>query len=98
MVMVATRARVRPRQSPTQTAAALEARVLALRAEHPTWGPRKLRVLLEQAGVRPPPAASTLSAILQRNGQISPAAAQAHRPEHATDHKRFHGHSRSQAI
>jgi len=70
----------RPQRSPTQTAGALEQRVLTLRAEHPTWGPRKLRVLLEREGVRALPATSTLSAILQRHGQIAASATLAHRP------------------
>jgi len=70
----------RPQRSPTQTAGALEQRVLTLRAEHPTWGPRKLRVLLEREGVRALPATSTLSAILQRHGQIASSATLVHRP------------------
>jgi transposase InsO family protein len=70
----------RPQRCPAQTGAAIERRVLALRAEHPTWGPRKLRVLLERVGVSPLPATSTLSAILLRHGQIEASASRAHRP------------------
>jgi transposase InsO family protein len=70
----------RPQSSPAQTDAVIEQRVLAVRAEHPTWGPRKLRVLLERAGVSPLPATSTLSAILKRHGQIAEAASLAHHP------------------
>jgi transposase InsO family protein len=77
----------RPQHSPTRTSAAIEERVLAVRREHPSWGPRKLRVLLERAGVSPLPAPSTLNAILHRHDQISGAATLAHRPfvrfEHA---------------
>src|SRR4051812_37434005 len=57
----------RPEHSPTQTDTEIEQRVLALRADHPTWGPRKLRVLLEREGASTLPAASTVSAILKRH-------------------------------
>jgi transposase InsO family protein len=77
----------RPQRSPAQTPAAIEHQVLAVRTAHPSWGPRKIRVLLERAQVSPLPATSTLSAILHRHGQISDAATLAHRPfvrfEHA---------------
>src|SRR3954454_8510801 len=33
----------RPQHTPRRTSEALEARVVALRTEHPAWGPRKLR-------------------------------------------------------
>jgi transposase InsO family protein len=76
----------RPQSSPAQTDAVLEQRVLAVRAEHPTWGPRKLRVLLEREGLSPLPATSTLSAILKRHGQIAEAATLAHRPFERFEH------------
>ena len=57
----------RPHRSPAQTAPAIERAVLALRAQHPTWGGRKLRVLLARQGVQPLPAASTITAILRRH-------------------------------
>ena len=63
----------RPHRSPARTAPALEQTVLALRAEHPTWGGRKLRVLLARQGVQPLPAASTITAILRRHGALDPA-------------------------
>ena len=63
----------RPRRSPTRTAPALEQAVLALRAQHPTWGARKLRVLLTRQGVQPLPAVSTITAILRRHGALDPA-------------------------
>ena len=62
----------RPRRSPARTAPAIERAVLALRAEHPTWGGRKLRVLLARQGVQPLPAASTITAILRRHAQLDP--------------------------
>ena len=63
----------RPHRSPARTAPALEAAVLALRAEHPTWGGRTLRVLRARQGVQPLPAASTITAILRRHEALDPA-------------------------
>lgn len=58
-----------PLRHPNQTSAEIEALVLSLRREHPLWGPRKLKVLLEK---RHPqlviPAASTMGAMLDREG------------------------------
>ncbi len=62
----------RPRRSPARTAPAIERAVLALRAQHPTWGSRKLRVLLARQGIQPLPAASTITAILRRHDQLDP--------------------------
>ena len=62
--------------------------MLALRAQQPTWGPRKLRRRLEALGHAGLPARSTIGAILRREGQISPQASAAatawQRFEHAT--------------
>ena len=63
----------RPHRSPARTAPGMEQAVLALRAQHPTWGARKLRVLLARQGVQPLPAASTLTAILRRHDALDPA-------------------------
>jgi transposase InsO family protein len=63
----------RPHASPHRTPPELEARVLALRTSHPAWGGRKLRQALLRQGVNPVPAASTITAILQRHGQIVPS-------------------------
>ena len=74
----------RPRRSPRATPGPPVAAVLALRAEHPSWGPRKLRRRLEDLGHVDLPARSTLGAILRRAGQITPQASQA-----ATAWRRF---------
>src|SRR5579862_1806719 len=42
----------RPFSSPTKTSADVESRVVASRTEHPCWGGRKLRRLLENEGVK----------------------------------------------
>jgi transposase InsO family protein len=68
----------RPHGSPGQTPAELEARVLAERAAHPAWGGRKIRRVLERAGLVPP-AASTITEILRRHGKLDGPRAGARR-------------------
>jgi transposase InsO family protein len=58
----------RPKQSPRRSADEVEARVLALRQEYPTWGGRKLAELLRRAGESQVPAPSTIDRILERHG------------------------------
>src|SRR5688572_18718736 len=63
----------RPHSSPTTTNAAVVERVIAARKKHPYWGPRKLRVLLlRQQPRRAVPSASTIGAILKREGLSGP--------------------------
>ena len=57
----------RPLSSPAATQTEVEAAVLALRAEHPAWGGRKISAVLARRGL-PSPAASTVTDILRRNG------------------------------
>lgn len=63
----------RPHHTPTRTTPALERLVLAARAAHPTWGPRKLRAWLaaQHPGVALP-SASTLGEVLKRHGVVAP--------------------------
>lgn len=63
----------RPSRSPGRTPEALEARVLELRDAHPAWGGRKLRRRLLDLGVEGAPSASTITAILRRNGRLDGA-------------------------
>src|SRR5512138_977542 len=70
----------RPRHSPGQSQAALESQVLAVRQAYPDWGGRKIRRVLQNQGAEPVPAASTITAILQRHALISPAESQKHQP------------------
>ena len=60
-----------PHRHPNQTTAEIEERVLALRELHMTWGPRKLKRVLER-DFRDQhwPAASTIGAILSRAGLV----------------------------
>jgi transposase InsO family protein len=68
----------RPRTSPSQTAPAIEARVVALRDAHPAWGARKLGTVLArqdrpEAGLPAAiPAPSTITRILHRHDRIDP--------------------------
>jgi len=70
----------RPNASPRQTPPAIEARVVALREQHPPWGGRKLQRRLVDLGEADAPAPSTITAILRRHGLIDPEAALLHRP------------------
>jgi transposase InsO family protein len=69
----------RPRASPERTPDALEERVLAVRLEHPCWGGRKIRRVLQNEGAAQVPAASTITAILRRHGRLDGPGAQAPR-------------------
>lgn len=68
-----------PHAHPNQVEAELERRILSVRAEHPTWGPRKLLAALARAmrdGGEDPaadlPAASTVGQMLRRAGLVVP--------------------------
>lgn len=68
----------RPLTSPGQTAAAMEQLVQETRQAHPAWGGRKIKAYLEQAGHADVPAASTVTAILRRHGQLDAQEAAKH--------------------
>jgi transposase InsO family protein len=56
---------------------------MALRREHPRWGPRKIRAYLEQRGSEARvPAASTIGALLQREGLIASRARRRRTPRY----------------
>src|ERR1700744_1820219 len=57
----------RPLSSPGRTAEPVEAAALAVRAEHPAWGGRKIAKRLERQGLAAP-APSTVTQILKRHG------------------------------
>ena len=60
----------RPRNSPRQTAAEIEERVVELRAQRPDWGARKLQVLLAREKIPLP--VITVHRILLRRGLVRP--------------------------
>lgn len=67
----------RPHHSPARTPAAMEQAILLLRAANPSWGGRKLARRLLDLGHAQVPSPSTITAILQRHGLISPQASEA---------------------
>jgi transposase InsO family protein len=61
----------RPWHSPRRLSGKMEARILALRDEHPAWSARKIAAVLQRGGIEPP-AASTVHAVLSRHGRVAP--------------------------
>jgi transposase InsO family protein len=59
-----------PRYIPHKTSPELEKRILAARANHPTWGPKKLKKVLEKRFKEEFPAASTIGEVLTRAGLV----------------------------
>src|SRR6202167_244449 len=60
-----------PERHPNQTAERIEEAVLQLRRTHMSWGPRKLKkVLMREAPEKVWPAASTIGAMLSREGLV----------------------------
>lgn len=75
----------RPAASPCRTAEAVEAAVLAVRAaSNGAWGGRKIGRALRDCGAPEVPAASTITAILARHGELEARAA-----EHPGPFRRF---------
>ena len=60
-----------PLHIPHKTPAEVEKLIVQVRREHPTWGPRKLKAVLERRGI-PMPAASTIGEVLYRHGMVEP--------------------------
>lgn len=63
----------RPHSSPNRTAEVLENAALAVRDNHPVWGGRKIRKVLQTNGLSAVPVASTITEILRRHGRLNPA-------------------------
>lgn len=60
-----------PRTVPHRVPLELRSEITALRQQHPTWGPRKLRVVLERRSPRTEwPAASTIGELLRSEGLV----------------------------
>ena len=75
----------RPRNSPHQSDPEFEHHVLRVRAEQSAWGAVKIRRILQDEGIAVK-AASTVHAILVRNGQIDPAESNKHRAWQRFEH------------
>jgi transposase InsO family protein len=69
----------RPHRSPARTIPELEQKLLSLRRQRPAWGGRKLHRRLLNLGAAHPPAPSTITAILKRNGLLDVAQSAKHR-------------------
>ena len=61
----------RPASCPHQMPAPVEARIVAMRREHPGWGPSRIRWELERAGVVPLPGRSAVYRALVRHGPVA---------------------------
>src|SRR5258707_11668566 len=59
-----------PHRTPLRCSKATELAVLSVRADHPTWGGRRIASYLQLLGAAAVPAASTITAILIRNGRL----------------------------
>lgn len=76
----------RPLNSPLRTDEGVEARILEGREAHPRWGARKLKRWIEKRDAIVLPAASTVHAILKRNGKISADESAAHQAWQRFEH------------
>jgi transposase InsO family protein len=63
-----------PGSCPHQMVPEVEARIVAMRVEHPGWGPRTIGHWLEREGVSPVPGRSSIYRCLVRHGLITPGA------------------------
>src|SRR5207249_11997525 len=64
----------RPLQFSNQSYRKIEDEVISARQKHPSWGGRKIKVYLEKQRAVRYPAASTITAILRRNGLLLESA------------------------
>lgn len=63
-----------PHETPHKISAEIRREILALRQKHPTWGPKKLRVVLRRSLPNAIwPAASSIGELLRREGYVQPA-------------------------
>ncbi|MDZ7865249.1 IS481 family transposase [Acidovorax sp.] len=69
----------KPLNSPAICSPEIQAAVIAVRTEHPTWGGRKINWRLQHLG-GPAVAPSTINSILKRHGLITPEASEAAKP------------------
>lgn len=70
----------KPHSSPGKSSDTIESEVVKLRREHPRWGGRKLKQVLETRGVSGVPSPSSITRILHRHGLIDPAESKKHQP------------------
>ena len=75
----------KPESCPHQMAPLIEARVVALRREHPRWGPRSIRTHLAKEGFAPLPGLSSIYRTLVRHQLLEPSK----RKRSRADYKRW---------
>lgn len=68
-----------PNRQPSKTARDTEQLIISVREAHPAWGGKRIKSVLESAGVEGVPSAKTCSNILKRNGLISQDASLKHK-------------------
>jgi len=68
----------RPKKSQGRTDPKVELAIVDLRTQHPCWGGRKLRRVLQDQGIQGLPTASTITRILNRHGLISASKSSKH--------------------
>ena len=74
-----------PRHHPFAVREETERRIVALRAEHPRWGPRKLKARLQMIDEQMQwPAASTIGELLHRHGLVVPRRRRVVTPAHVS--------------
>lgn len=76
-----------PHSFRSPTSKKMESAVLSIRDQHPTWGGRKIRFRLLALGHKGVPAASTVTAILQRHQRID-----VEESKKRQEHQRFERH------
>jgi len=69
----------RPHHSPRRTVDELEQMVLNVRDEHPAWGGRKIRRILQEQGFSHVPVPSTITEILRRHGRLKSEESSQHK-------------------
>ena len=70
----------RPHRQPSKTADNIEQKIIQLRLQHPTWGGKTIRAVLEAAGIEGLPSDKTCCNILKRNGLVDPMESIKHKP------------------
>lgn len=70
----------RPHRQPSKTADNIEQKIIQLRLQHPSWGGKTIRAVLEAAGIEGLPSDKTCCNILKRNGLVDPMESIKHKP------------------
>jgi transposase InsO family protein len=70
----------RPHRTRPELPADRQQAIVAIRQEHPCWGARKIRWVLQGQGEEEVPATSTITTVLHRQGLIGPEAPPGQRP------------------